>query len=70
MNERIRELAEQSGYGARWTTTEQFEGFMEKFARLIVLECAEAVENSIWHLPRGYKATDQADFLKKHFGVE
>lgn len=43
---------------------------MEKFAQLIVQECAKAVEDSIWHLPRGYKAVDQAKFVKRHFGVE
>lgn len=39
------------------------------FAELIVQECAEAVKNSVWHLPRGYKAADQAEFVKKHFGM-
>lgn len=40
MNERIRQIAIQAGYGTRWTSTEQFEEFMEKFAELIVHECA------------------------------
>lgn len=42
----------------------------EKFAELIVRECAKAVEYSIWHLPRGYKAVDQAAFVKKLFGIK
>lgn len=41
-----------------------------RFAKMIAIECAEAVKNSIWHLPRGYKAEDQAEFIKKHFGIE
>lgn len=44
MNEKIRELAEQAGYGReRWNTMEQFEQFMEKFAELIVKECSHLV---------------------------
>ena len=46
MNERIRELAEQSGYGTRWTTTEQFEQFMEKFAELILTEVISTIYRS------------------------
>ena len=42
----------------------------EKFAELIVREAAEVVENSAWNLPRGYKAIDQANLVKEHFGVE
>ena len=76
--ERIKELASQarkyaddneehwkSGSGRDWDSL-----FEQKFAELIVRECAKAVEYSIWHLPRGYKAVDQAAFVKKHFGVE
>lgn len=47
-----------------------FDTVVGGFAELIVKECAEAVKNSIWSLPRGYNAADQAAFVKKHFGVE
>ena len=42
MNERIKEFAEQAGYNNdRWTTTEEFEQFLEKFAKLIICKCIE-----------------------------
>ena len=81
MNERIRELAEQAG-GEFWQRLENdvvkqdaYITFdppetLEKFAELIVRECASIVEGSPWNLPRGYKAVDQAELVKKHFGVE
>ena len=75
MNKRIRELAEQA-----WETidvsaklgipgTERVFN-KEKFAELIVRECAKIVEDSTWNLPHGYKAVDQAKLVKKHFGVD
>ena len=67
MNERIRELAEQSGYGARWTNTEQFEQFMEKFAEVIVLECIRCLQP----LSRNHSMVGAAqDTIREHFGVE
>jgi hypothetical protein len=74
MNERIQELMEQAmelvdpyalegEFGPRQLNA-------EKFAELIVQECAEAVRNSTWHLPRRCTASDQAEFVKKHFGVK
>ena len=64
MNERIEQLAEQADYsapGGKWK---------EYFAELIVRECATIVEDSPWNLPQGYKAIDQANAVKKYFGVE
>jgi hypothetical protein len=72
MNERIRELAEQATcdiedkYG-NWVGR-NFD--KEKFAELIVGECAKIVEDSTWNLPHGYKTVDQANLVKQHFGVE
>lgn len=41
MNQRIRELAEQVGYGReRWNTTTEFENFLERFAETIIRERA------------------------------
>ena len=71
MNERIKELVEQCtswSDGSTWTSREVFD--KEKFAKLIVQECALIVENSPWQLRRGYKAIDQANLVKQHFGVE
>jgi hypothetical protein len=78
MNERILELMAKAGIKVEsWMTnppkpfqilgsTEQF----EKFAELIVGECAKIVEDSTWNLPHGYKTVDQANLVKQHFGVE
>ena len=63
MNKQIKELAEQAGLGQeRWDTTSQFEAFLEKFAELIVRECAKRSEEL------GNPELGQG--LLKHFGVE
>ena len=72
MNERIKELAEQASCDIKdefgyWVGRE-FD--KEKFAELIVKECARLVEDSKWNLPRGCTAADQAKYVKEHFGVE
>jgi hypothetical protein len=65
MNNRIKELANQcrieyrDGHGG---FIEQFDE--EKFAELIVKECAEQVD---WILAGG---KTQGDLIKQHFGVE
>lgn len=65
MNERIKELAEQAneytnsrvaGPSPIW-----FECFNEKFAELIILECAELVE---------YNSKGAGRDIREHFGVE
>ena len=73
MNERIKKLAEQAGihFGrsatldgnniARFVTTSD----MEKFAELIVRECAEWVNQNLGLVDEEAKAD-----LLKHFGVE
>lgn len=68
MNPRIRELAKQAGYGSRWNTTEQFEKFMEKFAELLVRECAGACLHDDWEDPRWGRF--YANKIKEHFGVK
>ena len=73
MNERIKELAEQA---TEYATTRHplsnhivlsvnSEKFEEKFAELIVAECAGKVD---WILAEGGKT--QGDLIKQHFGVE
>lgn len=43
---------------------------VNKFAELIVRECANIVQDSPWQLPQGYKSVDQAKLVRKYFGVE
>jgi len=65
MNNRIRELAKKAGFSTelseavatRHNTTSAF----EKFAELIVLECAKLVDQD-WHVSGAE--------LREHFGVE
>ena len=66
MNPRIKQLAEQArinvsqkNYGYYWI--ESADG-IEKFAELIVLECASIADTA-----EPYKSSD---LIKKHFGVE
>ena len=70
MNERIKELAEQSGYSKDFLEI-GLPSNMEKFAELIVQECARVVD--IWsnEVPcsEGYDKFTVGK-LKEHFGVE
>ena len=68
MNERIKELAEQAcfdeigkDYSLYFNLTKDK---VEKFAELIVKECAEFVEND------DYRGITLAGRLRLHFGVE
>ena len=69
MNERIEKFARECGawnqvYGNRtFMIDEHFD--IEKFARLIVQECAGEVD---WILAEDGKT--QGDLIKQHFGVE
>ena len=60
MNERIKELAEQSG----WMIGDEPEGFntrLERFAELIICECAEIAKTA-----EPYRSDD---LILRHFGV-
>ena len=76
MNERIRELAEQTGWrydNGEWQFADDSD--IEKFAELIVRECAEVcyhhseaaggVDTAF-----GYGYKDCGNDIKRHFGVE
>jgi len=67
MNERIRELAEQSGliapYGSDHEGLRDFD--YRKFAELIVRECAKLAEYA-----KGDTDVDYQRYFKAHFGVE
>jgi len=76
MNERIKELmfeAFQSHYGdpittgAREKAVELVSGWGEKFAELIVRECADIVADAVDHRE---PASTYVEKIKEHFGVE
>ena len=71
MNERIRELAKQAGaaYGDGYDFY-LLEDHIEKFAELIVRECAKALDDKLAN-PNGASVaySDGSDLLE-HFGVE
>ena len=83
MNERIRELAEQAGFFP--TELTQVGPSVEKFAQLIVKECAGiALEqkkwvedmkvhnphDEVWNKARIQQSQHIVDKIKLHFGVE
>jgi hypothetical protein len=61
MNERIKELLEQAG--VKYVTMPK-DTVYEKFAELIVRECAQRID--YWESRQG----EHTDDLLKHFGVE
>jgi hypothetical protein len=68
MNERIKELANEAWQYANNNSRDGDEThgwlYRDKFAELIVKECAVFVEND------DYRGITLADRLKRHFGVE
>lgn len=63
MNERIKELLEQAG--VKYVTMPK-DTVYEKFAELIVRECARVY----WNIDNGETHTEYVETLKKHFGVK
>ena len=73
MNERIRELAKQAGFQSYITTHEEDVAMFEKFAELIVRECAKKGFDIFDEEPDAPASDLQfyvRDRIKKHFGVE
>ena len=75
MNERIKLLAEQAGFKVNWQHEDVQAIKMarfEKFAELIVRECAGLFPNVYVEIENEYGHTPviAADYIKKHFGVE
>ena len=67
MNERIRELAEQATRKAMWPgDPDAGELNAEKFAELIVRECAQV----LWNIDNGELHDEYVESLKKHFGIK
>jgi hypothetical protein len=72
MNERIRELYEQTRLHAKTVNADlDPQGWMDeyhkKFAELIVAECASIVEDAVDHRE---PASTYVDKINQHFGVE
>jgi len=76
MNKKIKELAEQAGIYKLNLSDETEYWIMEKFAELIVRECADRVTSKAngWGDMTGFaikeSILDCANDLKQHFGVE
>jgi hypothetical protein len=81
MNERIKELARQAyvkdslEHDPDWKQTEvynclmnELDGFFEKFAELIIKECAEVAKETRWAVPPSQEQIARG--IKQHFGVE
>ena len=62
MNERIRELATEVGISVDYLTNTKQIVLLEKFAELIVRECACVADDM--------KTLETARAIKQHFGVE
>jgi hypothetical protein len=77
MNERIKELAEQAGWDSHHS---KFDTRIEKFAELIVRECAKYINERsqdwdadlrwIFNDGSGDMAVNVDELLNRHFGVE
>ena len=67
MNERIEKLAREAALAEGWGPGVWQTTFTEKFAELIVRECANMLDEDSYMIPElgGY-----AHDIRKHFGVE
>jgi hypothetical protein len=74
MNERIKEIELEAAYGTVDPngpfTPEEFIKFTEKFAELIVRECAKIATYPQLSDEESYYGNEFAKAIKKHFGVE
>jgi len=64
-NSKINELAEQAEvYSSMWVGDEKQEALLEKFAELIVEDCAKIADDNF---NKGFCPV--GDYIKQHFGV-
>lgn len=77
MNELIRQLAKQSGFGQeRWNTTEELENFLERFGQAVARECSSiCTERAFYHMDHGRSENAGAagtcgNLIRQRFGVE
>lgn len=68
MNKRLKELAADAGYPDYMTYGQ--DKVLERFAELIVRECAEFVDYRLTNLDGASMAWCDGSDIKKHFGVE
>ena len=76
MNERIRELAEQSGFGAAWFEEAPVghpslpkEGILKEFAELIIKECLNLCYKRGMNDELYAGQLKAAAYIEEHFGV-
>ena len=70
MNERIKLLAEQAGIYNLELTDETEYWILEKFAELIVKECADDAKYHVMNISTYADADFVYEQIKRHFGVE
>ena len=66
MNERIKELMNQTGV----PTSIPFDQWCEKFAELIVRECADVAKHHVMNISTYADADFVDEQIREHFGVE
>jgi hypothetical protein len=70
MNPRIRQLAKQAGLDDDMFPLDEWDNpELEKFAELIVKECATVAYNKQYKHSAAHTRGDCAEAIKKHFGV-
>jgi len=70
MNERIKLLAEQAGIYKLDLSDETEYWILEKFAELIVKECADDAKHHVMNISTYADADFVYEQIKRHFGVE
>ena len=72
MNERIKQLAEQAGFenGHQDRNGNSLSNELEKFAELIVKECADIAKHHVMNISTYADADFVDEQIKQHFGVE
>ena len=70
MNERIKELAEQAGIYKLDLSDETEYWILEKFAELIVKECADDAKHHVMNISTYADADFVYEQIKRNFGVE
>ena len=68
MNKRIQKLFNEAGFHQPEMERLGIEDKFEKFAELIVQECAEVVQEGRWMVPPSQHQLARS--IKQHFGVE
>jgi hypothetical protein len=66
MSERIRKLATEVGISVEYLSNTKQIVLLEKFAELLIRECADLVDNN----DDSYPYVSFGDMIKKHFGVD